>query len=209
MLMPQGTYTVLNGSLKLVDKDSLPRTTADPLWLTEHVNSFKDGETVGDIGSGIGTIALILAQQNPTVKFIGYELDPILVEAACENAQLNTLTNCTFEVMDILKHTPSLTFDHIVSNPPYHNTNKGFSSQNNSKQLAHGSSIEQTKQWLLICLNLTKKGGSCTLMQHCHNLEYIEPLLTEHEYELTYIKTSPKRPAKRVIITIQISKKHP
>ena len=74
--------------------------------------------TVFDLYSGTGTIAQILASVAKEV--IGVEIVEDAVEAAKENAALNSLTNCDFIAGDVLKVLDELSEkpDFIVLDPP-------------------------------------------------------------------------------------------
>ena len=198
----QDTYTILNGDLTFIHQEGTPKPTEDPIWLTDHLPKFKEGASICDVGSGIGTISLILLLKNKKNHIIGYEIDESLVKASKKNAKLNQFKNCFFESRDILKNPPNKKFDHVVSNPPYHSTNRGFESKN--KQQAHGMSMEDMRTWVKMCLNITKKGGTCTFIHHTQNIEDLSPLWENYNVTLTSIQTSPKRPAKRVVVHIQI-----
>ena len=90
--------------------DALPSgTDAD---VAEH------GKVVFDLYSGTGTIAQMLAPV--AKKVIGVEIIPEAVEAAKENARLNSLTNCEFIAGDVLKVIDEIEEkpDYIVLDPP-------------------------------------------------------------------------------------------
>ena len=90
--------------------DALPSgTDAD---VAEH------GKVVFDLYSGTGTIAQMLAPV--AKKVIGVEIIPEAVEAAKENAKLNSLTNCEFIAGDVLKVIDESEEkpDYIVLDPP-------------------------------------------------------------------------------------------
>ena len=90
--------------------DALPSgTDAD---VAEH------GKVVFDLYSGTGTIAQMLALV--AKKVIGVEIIPEAVEAAKENARLNSLTNCEFIAGDVLKVIDEIEDkpDYIVLDPP-------------------------------------------------------------------------------------------
>ena len=90
--------------------DALPSgTDAD---VAEH------GKVVFDLYSGTGTIAQMLAPV--AKKVIGVDIIPEAVEAAKENAKLNSLTNCEFIAGDVLKVIDEIEEkpDYIVLDPP-------------------------------------------------------------------------------------------
>ena len=78
----------------------------------------EHGKVVFDLYSGTGTIAQMLAPV--AKKVIGVEIIPEAVEAAKENARLNSLTNCEFIAGDVLKVIDEIEEkpDYIVLDPP-------------------------------------------------------------------------------------------
>lgn len=83
----------------------------------EYIGDTKD-KVIFDLYSGTGTIAQILAPV--AEKVIGVEIVEEAVEAAKENAMLNSLDNCTFWAGDVLKVIDELAEipDLIVLDPP-------------------------------------------------------------------------------------------
>ena len=78
----------------------------------------EHGKVVFDLYSGTGTIAQMLAPV--AKKVIGVEIISEAVEAAKENAKLNSLTNCEFIAGDVLKVIDEIEEkpDYIVLDPP-------------------------------------------------------------------------------------------
>ena len=78
----------------------------------------EHGKVVFDLYSGTGTIAQMFAPV--AKKVIGVEIIPEAVEAAKENARLNSLTNCEFIAGDVLKVIDEIEEkpDYIVLDPP-------------------------------------------------------------------------------------------
>jgi release factor glutamine methyltransferase len=75
-------------------------------------------ESILDLCTGSGCIALALKMQFPNAKVRGLDLSADAIALAQENALLNGL-NLEFEVADVLQWKADQTFDLIVSNPPY------------------------------------------------------------------------------------------
>ena len=90
--------------------------------------------TILEIGTGSGCIALALGQAFTHAAIIAVDINPAALKLAQENADLNKITNVTFIKSDLFSfssssdvirgsiHPQSLTFDLIVSNPPYIST---------------------------------------------------------------------------------------
>ncbi len=76
-------------------------------------------ESILDIGTGSGCIAVSLAHKVPQSKVTAWDISNDALAVATENSKANGC-NVTFEHVDILAYEPAgKQFDIIVSNPPY------------------------------------------------------------------------------------------
>ncbi|MDR1372801.1 MAG: peptide chain release factor N(5)-glutamine methyltransferase [Dysgonamonadaceae bacterium] len=82
------------------------------------LNSMKGGETILDIGTGSGCIAVTIAKRLPSAIVYAIDISKKALEIASKNAALNGV-NVRFIQIDVLKELPKIQFDIIVSNPPY------------------------------------------------------------------------------------------
>ncbi len=84
----------------------------------------EKGESILDIGTGSGCIAVTLASELPESKVTAWDISKKALRIAEENARRNNV-HVTFEQRDILSHPssliphPSSKWSTIVSNPPY------------------------------------------------------------------------------------------
>ncbi len=80
-----------------------------------------------DLCTGSGCLALALAREFPDAKVYGTDTSENAIRYAKENAELNCINNVIFlegNLFDpiaelIARHPSPVTFDLIVSNPPY------------------------------------------------------------------------------------------
>jgi len=73
-----------------------------------------------DVGTGSGPIALALAKELPTAKIHATEISPEALEVARANAAEYELTSrIEFHLANLLENFPPVSFDVVVSNPPY------------------------------------------------------------------------------------------
>lgn len=88
--------------------------------LVEWIESEATGkESILDIGTGSGCIAVSLDHKIPHSKVTAWDISNDALAVAAENSNANGC-NVAFELVDILAHQPSgEPFDIIVSNPPY------------------------------------------------------------------------------------------
>ena len=76
-------------------------------------------ESILDIGTGSGCIAISLANKLPQSKVTAWDISPEALAIAAENSKANGCT-VLFEQADILSYEPTeAQFDIIASNPPY------------------------------------------------------------------------------------------
>ncbi len=79
--------------------------------------------TVLDLGSGCGTLGMLLCAENETCHVIGLELDPAFHEAALQNARANGLGDRLSSIQGSIMAPPAIltpgSFDLCISNPPY------------------------------------------------------------------------------------------
>ena len=88
--------------------------------LVEWIASEATGkESILDIGTGSGCIAISLAHKQPKSNVTAWDISNEALAVAIENSKANGQT-VTFEHVDILEYEPAgKQFDIIVSNPPY------------------------------------------------------------------------------------------
>jgi release factor glutamine methyltransferase len=76
-----------------------------------------------DLCTGSGCLALSLAKEFPNAQVFGTDTSAIAIQYANENAALNWIRNITFMKGSLFEPVKGLTFDLIVSNPPYIRSN--------------------------------------------------------------------------------------
>jgi release factor glutamine methyltransferase len=104
---------------KVTQATLIPRPETSEL--VELIASEATGsESILDIGTGSGCIAVSLAHKLPQSKVTAWDISNEALAVASENSKENGQT-VTFEQVDILAHEPTAgkQFDIIVSNPPY------------------------------------------------------------------------------------------
>lgn len=111
----------VNGMTLELPSGTFPLST-DSMVLADFVRLRKD-TTLLDLGSGAGTLGVLLCGKNPVCTVTGVELDREAHHAALENIGRNGLTHRLHSICGDLRTVnrlfPSGSFDCCVSNPPY------------------------------------------------------------------------------------------
>ena len=110
-----------NGFQLNIAPGTFPLST-DSILLSDFVKLPKQAKVL-DLGSGCGTLGLLLCAKDEGCKVTGIELSEAAHAAAMENIDRNNLQNRLFSICADLRsipsHFPAGSFHCCVSNPPY------------------------------------------------------------------------------------------
>ncbi len=168
----------------------------------------RDCNTILDIGTGTGLIALMLAQRSKA-QIAAIEIENNAAEEAAENVAASPWENRVEVVNVSLQKYAAETaqqFDLIVSNPPFFQNS--LKAGNESRSLArHTDSLSY--ETLLQCTSqLLLDEGRCAFIFPEQAVKEIERLAQQHHLYLTritMIAPNEKKPANRVLL--EVSKK--
>ena len=110
----------LCGKLQLWQPRQGYRAATDPVLLAAACPALP-GQSVLDLGCGVGAAALCLATRVPDLRLAGLELQPEYAELARRNAAQNGIA-MQIEVGNLADMPKALRmdFDHVIANPPYY-----------------------------------------------------------------------------------------
>ncbi|MDZ4312010.1 MAG: methyltransferase [Cypionkella sp.] len=110
----------LCGKLQLWQPRQGYRAATDPVLLAAACPALP-GQSVLDLGCGVGAAALCLARRVPDLRLAGLEVQPDYAALARRNAQENGVA-MQVEVGDLadMPKPLRLDFDHVIANPPYY-----------------------------------------------------------------------------------------
>jgi tRNA1Val (adenine37-N6)-methyltransferase len=111
------------GRLRLIQKRRGYRFSMDPVLLAHFAAPLGGGRVV-DLGTGSGVIALSLALREGASEIVGLEVHPALADMAARSTQINGLGQrvriVCGDYREVQKLYPPQSFQHAVSNPPFH-----------------------------------------------------------------------------------------
>lgn len=111
----------LCGRLRLLQPRKGYRAATDPVLLAAACPAVT-GESVLDLGCGVGAAVLCLGHRVPGLALAGLELQPDYAALAVRNAERNGIP-VEVHQGDLTRMPPVLRrdFDHVIANPPYYN----------------------------------------------------------------------------------------
>lgn len=159
------------------------------------------GEVVLELGSGAGAASLCLADRVAGLRIVGAEIDSGLTGLANANATANDCGDrvvvVTVDVLD-LPSDMRRDYDHVFSNPPFHDANGEISPDAARAMATHDGGL--LAAWLEVGLKRTRSGGTFTCILRADRLG--EALAALPDRGVTVFPLWPRagEPAKRVIL---------
>lgn len=168
--------TLLGGRVTLLQPVKGYRAAIDPVFLAAAVPA-KAGETVLDVGVGVGAAALCLAARVAEARVAGIEQRRELVRLAVRNAEANGLAHCVdFMVGDLVKAPRRLapgSFHHVMANPPFIEAGRGNRPPDDGKAASNVEGSADLEDWLRFCLLMVRPKGSVTFIHRADRLDQI------------------------------------
>lgn len=126
--------TLWNG-ITMIQPENGFRLGADSILLAQFL-SLPKGAKVADLGSGCGTLGLLLCASDAACAVTGVEIDGEAHRLALENIARNglegRLSSVPGDVREIRALLPAGSFSCVISNPPYFPAGSGTASRENA-----------------------------------------------------------------------------
>lgn len=193
---------ILGGRVHLTQPRKGYRAGVDPVLLAAAVPA-KTGETVLELGCGVGGALYCLAARVPGLTLHGVELQPDYADLARHNAARND-TPSTIHTCDLRSLPAELrntSFHHIFANPPYYDRAKGSAAPNAGRDTALAGDTPMS-DWIGTATRRLRPKGWLTMIQRADRLP---DLLTAIDTQLGSVTVLPitgrhGRDADRVIV---------
>ena len=175
------------------------RAGVDPVLLAACVPA-KAGQSVLELGCGVGTAVLCLGARVPGLDLIGVEHAPDYAALAVRNGD-GALTVVQADIGKMPLIVRDRQFDHVIANPPFFDRTASRRSDDPAREVAHGEATP-LHQWLAIAAKRLRPKG---MLHFIHRAERLPELLRELPQDVGSVEVLPitsrnGRAAERIIL---------
>lgn len=192
----------LGGRLQIHQPRDGYRAGIDPVLLAASIPA-KAGDTVLDLGCGVGVAGLCVARRIPGVRVTGLERQHGYADLAQRNGAENTIP---FEVIqgDLTNMPRALKdrqFDHVLANPPYFDRAASTAATDPGREQALGETTPLS-DWIAAAARRTRPKGTVTFIQRTERLPELLTHATQHlgSLEILPLIPRPGRAARLVLL---------
>lgn len=187
-----------------------PAACAFPLstdsMVLSHFAKLTSKAHVLDLGSGCGTLGLLLCSQREDCRITGIEIDPAAHQAALENIRRNQLDHRMESVCADLCQVPSLfqpgSFSCCISNPPYFSAGPA----SHTTPLARREDFCPLQELMHSAAWALKYGGDFFLVHRPERLAEIIAVSASEKLEakrLCLVRHSPDKPFSMILLQLR------
>ncbi|TAN63461.1 MAG: methyltransferase domain-containing protein [Magnetospirillum sp.] len=195
---------LLGGRVRLCQPAAGYRAAIDPVMLAATVAAGA-GDRVLDLGCGVGAAALCLLSRLPEVRVTGVELQPELARLARLNAEANGRGGSFAVIEGSVAALPAGLggFDHVMTNPPFHQAERGTAPSGSIKATANVEGEVDLVQWLKAAVRMLRPKGQLAIIHRADRLaDLLAALRGRGVGAIRILPLWPRvgRPAGRVIV---------
>lgn len=192
------------GSLTLLQSSEEFRLGRDALALARFAALHRD-DRVCDLGCGVGSLLLALAEREPRLTLDGVELRVSASELCKENLQRNGLRGViiTGDMQDRYPELPWGSYDLVTANPPYFPVGTGKVAQDAARAQARTEETYTLRAACAVAARLCRNGGKFALCLRPERLAEAFQALQENHFapkRMQLLQSAPDREANLVLI---------
>jgi len=160
----------------------------DPVLLAASVPA-KDGQSVLELGCGVGTALFCLARRVPDLTLSAIEVQQGYADLARQNAALNGIEAdiVTGDLSDMPASLRDRQFDHVIANPPYFDRAASTRAQDSGREVAMGEDTP-LDDWVDVAARRLKPKGFASFI---HRAERLPDLLAAFSGRLGSVQVTP------------------
>lgn len=183
----------LGGRLQIWQPRRGYRAGVDPVLLAASVAA-QAGQSVLELGCGVGVAALCLAARVPGLVLTGVEIQPDYAELARRNAAAAgaALEVVTADLEALPADLRQRRFDHVIANPPYFQRGQSTPATDAGRETALGEGTGLDR-WIAVAARRVVDGGHVTIIQRSERLPELIALMTARLGSVEVLPLVPRR----------------
>lgn len=177
---------LLGGRVALYQPATGYRAAIDPVLLAASIPA-REGQTVLEIGAGVGGAALCLAARVPGIVVHGLEIQADLVDVAALNIDRNRAAGTVIRQADILAPPDDLlnAYDHVMANPPHLKAGAARLPSNAAKAAANVEGGAGLPDWVSMAVSKAGPGATVTFVHRFDRLADLDDAFSPHRGSVT------------------------
>ncbi len=177
LLTTETCDAMLGGRLRLWQPATGYRAGVDPLLLAASVPAVA-GQSLLDLGCGVGAAGLAVMVRVPGVTVTGIEMQARYADLARRNAAENDLplTVITADLAALPGDLRAQAFDHVIANPPYFDRAASVAASDTGRETAMGEGTPLAV-WVDVAARRVRPGGHVTFIHRAERLPDLMALL--------------------------------
>ena len=197
---------LLNEAVKVTQPVDGYRVGSDAVLLAASIGTMTG--RVLDLGAGVGGVCVCLAHRLVELQVTAVEKSADMAALCAENATQNGLQNRIRVLTSDIREMPPVlagSFDHVVSNPPYHNSH-GTRPRHPDRAAAHMGDGAKMRDWVKAAVWAAKPRGRITFICRADRVPELISLFdaaSAGEAVMYPLWPRPSTPAGRVIVQVR------
>lgn len=189
----------LGGRVSVLQPKTGYRAGTDPVFLAAACPA-KSGDTVLELGCGVGVAALCLLARVEGAKLTGVEKQASYAALARQNAQ-DRFNVVEADITALPAALRNQSFDHVILNPPYFPPNAGTTASDPTKEMANREDTP-IATWIDIAVRRLAPRGTLTAIARTDRMVDIFHALDHRLGSISVLPLAARgqKPAKRIII---------
>lgn len=199
----------LGGRLHVLQPRDGYRAATDPVFLAAACPA-RPGQSVLELGCGVGVASLCLAARVPGLRIIGVERQAEYADLARRNAVAVDLTIVEADLSALPADLRQKSFDHVIANPPYFASDDGTAARDAGREAANRLETPLV-DWITVARARLVPKGWLTLIQTTERLPECLAALQDGFGAITVLPMQPRvgRAVTRVVIRARKSARAP
>lgn len=201
----------LGGALNILQPRNGYRAATDPVFLAASISA-QAGQSVLELGCGVGVAMLCLGRRIPGLAITGMEIQQEYADLARENAKENGISAniITGDLMRMPRDLLDQSFDHVMFNPPYYDNSSVSAPQDAGKSQAHVMALS-IEDWINAGLKRLKPKGRLSFIHRAEILPQALASLVDVTGDIMIkpLASRQDKPAKRIILSCRKGTKGP